>query len=134
MSHLILFYDDYCIFCNFWVRKLCQWDRKDQIRFAPLDSAPAIEMRKATGFDSTTVDSIICWDQKSPPQIESAAVLMICQKLGGVFSIVTLFAVLPNSFLNWVYKVIASHRYQWFGKLKDCPLPKPQYRHKFLQK
>lgn len=132
MNHFILFYDGYCVFCNFWVRKLCQWDREDLFRFASIDSSSAKNMIRTTGFDTTAVDSLIYWDQNSPPKVESAAFLAICRKLGGLFYMALVLSIVPPLFLNWIYRAIASNRYQWYGKLEFCPLPEPQYRHKFL--
>ena len=39
MKPLILFYDGPCVLCNYWIRKLCHWDKKDQLRFTSLDSS-----------------------------------------------------------------------------------------------
>ena len=132
MKALIIFYDGYCVLCNFWVRQICRWDYKDQFRFASLDSKHAEKMFKETGFDSSSYDSVLVWDQKSVPLTESAAVFSVLRTLGGVWHLFFIFKLLPNVFLNWTYKCIAKRRYRWFGKKETCPVPKDSIRHKFL--
>ena len=122
MKQLIIFYDGYCVLCNSWVRKLCQWDRSDRLRFARLDSPLADEMFKKTGFDSSTLDSVLVWDQQSNPLVESAAVYMVLRMLGGFWRLVFIFKLVPIKFQNWIYRYIAKRRYRWFGKNKTCLL------------
>jgi len=130
MKPLIIFYDGYCVLCNFWVHKLCRWDRKDRFRFAPLHSASAQRMFKETDF--SLIDSVVVWDQQVEPLVESAAVFKVLEVLGGFWNLLLLLRILPTSFLNWIYRGIAKKRYRWFGKKEDCPLPNPNFKHKFL--
>lgn len=132
MKKVIIFYDGYCVLCNFWVRKVCLWDRSDRLRFAPLDSPLADEMFKKTGFDSSKLDSVLVWDQQSNPLVESAGVYRVLKILGGFWRLVFIFKLVPIKFQNWIYRYIAKRRYRWFGKNKTCPIPEVDIRHKFL--
>ena len=132
MKPLIIFYDGYCVLCNFWVRKLCSWDRKDRLRFTSLDSRAAEVMIEKTNFDRTQFDSVVVWDQHNTPLAESAAVFKVLEALGGLWYFLYVFKILPTIFLNWIYKSVAKNRYRWFGKKESCPLPEPSIVHKFL--
>ena len=132
MKPLILFYDGYCVFCNYWVQRLCHWDRKDRLRFSTLDSKIAKEMKSKTGFDvNEEIDSVIIWDQLTSPKYESEVVFEVIQAFGGAWKILLLFKLFPKSFLNFIYRIIAKNRYRWFGKTTTCPLPEVLYEHKF---
>ena len=63
MKPLIVFYDGYCLLCNYWVQKLCRWDKKDRLRFALLTSTYAKQMEFDTNFNLAATDSVLVWDQ-----------------------------------------------------------------------
>ena len=132
MKPLIIFYDGYCVLCNFWVRKLCLWDRKDCLRFAPLESAIAEAMVKKTKINRSNLDSVLVWDQQNEPLAESEGVFRVLKALGGLWYLFLAFKLLPASFLNWMYRGVAKNIYRWFSKKESCPLPSPSIKHKFL--
>ncbi len=79
MKQLIVYYDGYCVFCNFWVRKLCQWDRKEAnaMDLQALDSVPLgsakYPLRLQQDLIISTVDALICWNQKISPLPKTAS-------------------------------------------------------------
>lgn len=133
MKPLIVFFDGPCVMCNWWVNKLCRWDKKDQLRFAPLDGAIAKDFAKTRHIDLDAIDSVIIWDQTFSYAMEAEATFMLFKRLGGVFSFFTIFAFLPKGFTNGIYRIVANNRYKWFGKHENCPLPDPKFAHKFLE-
>jgi len=132
MKPLIVFYDGPCVFCNYWVQMLCRWDKNDQLRFAPLEHPLFQKFVQERNLDLSQLDSIVVWDQTFSYAYEAEAVFMILKRLGGFWTAFQIFAFLPKSLTNGLYRWIAKNRYRWFGKHQNCPLPKPQYRKKFL--
>lgn len=132
MKPLIVFYDGPCVICNWWVRKLCQWDKKDQLRFASLDSDLVKQFAHERNIDLNAIDTVIVWDQTYSYTMEAEATFMLFNRLGGVFSLLTPFSYLPKGLTNGIYRFVARNRYTWFDKHHSCPLPDPKYTHKFL--
>ena len=57
--------------------------------------------------------------------IKSDAVLKILKEIGGFWKLFYLLIIIPKSFRDWVYELIARNRYQIFGKRDQCMiLPK----------
>jgi predicted DCC family thiol-disulfide oxidoreductase YuxK len=106
--------------------------QKIELRFASLESPKAKEMVVATGFDLSNLDSVLIWDQQKSPLAESAVVFEVVGVLGGFWRVLMIFKAIPEPLLNWIYRGIAKRRYNWFGKLDQCPLPETKFKHKFL--
>tara|TARA_B100000780_G_scaffold245599_1_gene189727 strand:- start:231 stop:389 length:159 start_codon:yes stop_codon:yes gene_type:complete len=34
---------------------------------------------------------------------------------------------------DWVYKLVATHRYSIFGKTEECRVPSPEFRRRFIE-
>ncbi len=132
MKPLIIFYDEPCVLCNYWVQKLCRWDKEDQLRFSSLDSALFLGFAKERELDLNQIDSIVVWDQQYSFALEAEGVFMVLKQLGGAWRLLLLFSFLPKTLTNGLYRFIAKNRYRWFGKHEHCLLPDARYQHKFI--
>ncbi|MGB2404596.1 MAG: thiol-disulfide oxidoreductase DCC family protein [Flavobacteriaceae bacterium] len=132
MKPLLIFFDGPCVFCHFWVRQLCRWDKHDQLRFTTLDHPLVDTIATAHNMDLRTIDSVIVWDQNDTIAIEAQSTFMILNRLGGLWKLLTVFKLLPKTLTNGIYRFVAKNRYPWFGKFDHCPLPEKKYQHKFI--
>ena len=63
----------------------------------------------------------------------SDAALFIGRELGGAWSaLAAVFGIFPLASRNWMYRLIARNRYQFFGRYQVCPLPDASVRERFL--
>ena len=129
---IIVFFDGPCVLCNYWVKKLCAWDKNDRFRFTSLESPYAQNFFKKRGYSILDIDSIITWDSEKNFKVESEAVFRIIYFLGGFWRLFFIFNTLPSAFKNYLYRYIAKNRYNFFGKYDKCPVPEKRFYHKFL--
>ena len=132
MKTAIILFDGPCVLCNAWINRLCQWDRRDQLRFARLDSKTGQQFFKERNLDPDELDSVVFWVPNETYALEAQATFELFNILGGGFKVLTIFNIFPNFVSRGVYRLIARNRYRWFGKFDACPLPNPKYAHKFL--
>lgn len=132
MKPLIIFYDEPCVFCNFWVRRLCLWDKNDQLQFASLEHPLFKKFAEARKINPKEMDTVVAWDQEYSYGFEAQAAFMVLKRLGGLWQLLTVFSLFPNGITNGLYRFVARNRYRWFGKYDQCPLPDKQYSHKFI--
>lgn len=135
-SQTLVLYDGVCGLCNRLVAFLLRHDRNDQFRFAPLQSSLAQTLLHRYGLDPKDFDSVVVIADFGQPSeralTRSAAALLSLDRLGGLWRLVGIGKSIPLSLREALYKFIARHRYQVFGKYSECPVPKPDDRHKFL--
>lgn len=132
MKPLILFYDGPCVLCNFWIRKLCHWDKKDQLRFTSLDSEYANDFFKNHPTPLLEKDAILSWDSETGYSSEAEALFSILKRLNGIWNVFLVLRLFPLSWTNGLYRFIARNRYMWFGKYEQCPIPEKRFQHKFI--
>jgi predicted DCC family thiol-disulfide oxidoreductase YuxK len=113
----VILFDGVCHLCNGLVRFVLRRDPAAVFDFAPLQS------EFAQGRFSP--ESIVLLEAG---QVYSAeiAVLRILSRLTWPWPLVSrIAALLPPGMLAWVYRLVAKHRYRWFGKYEICALPPP---------
>ena len=54
---------------------------------------------------------------------QSDGAIHIMREIGGFWRVVALGRVLPKSWRDWMYDVLARNRYKWFGRRETCYLP-----------
>jgi predicted DCC family thiol-disulfide oxidoreductase YuxK len=58
--------------------------------------------------------------------------LRVFKKLGGTWSLLYIFIVIPSFIRDALYDFIAHNRYRWFGKRNECMLPTEDLKARFL--
>ena len=128
---LILF-DGVCNLCNAAVNWVIDHDKKDLFKFASLQADFGKRKMKEIGLGNKYMDTIVFMDEEKF-FTQSDAVLHILKYTGGIYSLAVVFFIVPKFIRDFVYKFIANHRYQWFGKREICRVPTPELKAKFLE-
>ena len=125
----VILFDGVCGLCNLWVDFILKRDRKDVFRFAPLQGEFANQIDPKT---SQSLDSVV-YLVSGKRYYRTGAILRILRDLGGIWSIVWLFWIVPYFLRDPLYALLARNRYRIFGKREVCRLSKPHERHKFIE-
>jgi len=130
-GHHVLLYDGVCALCNGFGRFVLRWDRRAVFRFAPLQGP--FGNRVQPGAPLRTVYVLADYGTTRERALtRSRAVLFVLEALGWPWKAMTIVRVLPVSWLDRVYDLVARHRYRVFGQHDVCPLPGPEYRSRFI--
>lgn len=128
----IILFDGVCNVCNGFVQFVIKRDRKNIFQFASLQSDIGKKLLQERNIDFKSIDSVILIDPGVAYYIKSDAALEIGQQLKGYRTLSKIFYLIPSSLRNIVYDFIARNRYSWFGKRKECMVPTPEIKSKFL--
>jgi predicted DCC family thiol-disulfide oxidoreductase YuxK len=138
----VVFFDHDCLLCNGTVRFLMARDRRDTLRFAPLQGPTAKEMfsrHPEAAQDPEALTSLVLAEDHDHPgervTLRSTAVARVLRRLGGFWMFVgMLLGLIPRPLRDWGYNVVAKHRIRWFGVATPdtCPLPTPDEARKLL--
>jgi predicted DCC family thiol-disulfide oxidoreductase YuxK len=127
----IILFDGVCNLCNSSVEFVLNHDKKEMFRFASIQSEIGNGFLKRYNIDRSLTDSIIIIENENA-YTRSTAALRIAKHLGGVYSLLYLFIIVPPFIRNAVYDFIAKNRYKWFGKQESCMVPTDELKKKFI--
>ena len=96
-----------------------------------MQSEVGIELTKKYNIDTIIVDSIVLIKDNTI-YIKSAAVLEILKDLPIGWRLFRIGIILPKFVRDWMYDIIAKHRYKIFGKKDECPSPPKDVQDRFL--
>lgn len=133
----VLFFDGVCGLCNRSVDFVLSRDRREAIRFAPLQGETAKRVLssefRVPSSKTQTFDTIVWLDSSSREFVRSAAAVRVLWRLGGVWSLIgSLLWLNPRPLRDLGYRLVAANRFRWFGKQQTCRLPTPAERERFL--
>ena len=127
----IIFFDGMCNLCNGAVQFVIKRDRRDTFKFASLQSAFAKDTLNGSALEVAHGDSLVLLENGKLYE-QSTAVLRIAKKLPGLWPLLYAFIIVPPFLRNAVYRWVARHRYQWFGKQNKCWVATPALKSRFL--
>jgi len=128
----IILFDGYCHMCSGTVIFILKRDRLQKFKFASLQSNAGQELLKKYNLPANDFDSFvyIC-DEKY--YLRSTAALRVFKELGGLWSLLFIFIVVPAFLRDFVYRLIAKTRYKIFGKRTSCLMPNEQMKNRFIE-
>ena len=131
-SDSILLFDGVCNLCNRSVQFIIRIDKKERIRFAPVQSIPGQLLLKKYSVDPTVIDSVVYLSGEKV-FLKSTAVLRILKDIGGGWKILYAFIIIPEFIRDYFYDLIAKSRYRIFGRRDSCMVPSDDINRRFLK-
>lgn len=131
VSSPVIIFDGVCTLCNASVDFVIRRDKKRQFRYTANQMEPGREILRDHGIDPDDIHSVYLYEN-GKLYSKSGAALRVARLLGFPYSLAWGFMIIPAPIRNWVYDLIASNRYKWFGQKETCRLPSPEERALFL--
>lgn len=130
-AHSIVLFDGVCNLCNGAVQFIIKRDSKCQFRFAPIQSALAVELLSSYSSEFDRNDSFALIENGALYSQTDAA-LRIARQLDGLWFLFTVFRVVPAPIRDLAYRLLGRNRYRLFGKRESCMIPTPELKNRFL--
>jgi predicted DCC family thiol-disulfide oxidoreductase YuxK len=127
----IILFDGVCNLCNNMVRFIIKRDPFAKFKFTALQSDQGLQILKQFEFQSDKSDFII-YIRGEKCFVKSTAILYILKDLGGIWMLYFLFILIPVFIRDFFYNILARKRYQLFGRQKNCIVPTPDIKKRFL--
>jgi len=124
-------FDGVCNLCNRAVRIVLHYDQPNKIMFCPLQSATGQALLQHFDMDPETLDSLV-YIRNEQALIKSQAVIAVMTDMGGIWKMGKVLQLLPRTFGDYFYDVVAKSRYKWFGKQDKCMIPAADISNRFL--
>ncbi len=131
MDNPIILFDGVCNFCNYWVTFAIKRDRKNKLKFTPLQGETAKQLLPQFHINPSSLSSVIFIDN-GKAYTQSSAAIQICKHLDGGWKLFYALIIIPKFMRDGLYNIIARNRYKWFGKKEACMVPTPGLRERFL--
>ena len=131
-SKKIVLFDGVCNLCNSSVQFMLKRDKKDQFLFGSLQGRTGQSYLEKFNLPPGTLNSFMLVEG-DVLYTQSTGALRMLKHIGGAWSLLYAFIIVPKFIRDAVYSLIASNRYKWFGKQDTCWLPTPALKEKFLE-
>lgn len=127
----IIYFDGVCNLCNWSVRFVIKHDKKRIYSFASLQTNFAKNQSIHINGQDIKLDTIIYAEDDFKYE-KSDAILKIMIGFGGLWRLIKIFRVIPKTWRDGLYDMIASNRYRWFGKKDQCMVPSNDIASRFI--
>lgn len=127
----IIAFDGICNLCNRFVRFIIKRDPEAKFKFVSLQSDFAERALKSAMFSFSRPDFIV-YIRGNRIFSKSTAVLLILKDLGEIWKCFYPLIIIPKSFRDYFYNIVARNRYHLFGKRDSCMIPSPEIKTRFI--
>ncbi len=128
----IILFDGFCNLCNGFVQFVIKKDKKNKIKFAPLQSTGGQNLLKQFNLPNSYFTSFV-YIKDNKAYFKSSAGLKVLKDLGGIWQLFYFLIIVPKPLRDFIYSIIAKTRYKIFGKRDTCMASAPDIKYKFLE-
>jgi predicted DCC family thiol-disulfide oxidoreductase YuxK len=126
MNEIIIF-DGECFICNRFYKWLLRNDKKNHFMFTNIQS----KFYNNNSYIDKSKDSIIVI-RNNKILYESDAIKYIFKKIETQLLLRFILSICPSVISNFIYRIIAKNRYNFFGKKETCYIPTEEEKKKFI--
>lgn len=128
----VILFDGVCNLCNGFVNFIFNWDPTGHFKVGSLQSDVAREYLEPFPRDPDALDAVVLIEHGAL-YTRSTAALRILRRLEAPWPLLYAFIVVPRPVRDWMYDIIAAHRYDWFGQRDQCRVPTPELQDRFIE-
>ncbi len=131
MQQKVVLFDGVCNLCSSSVQFILKRDKKNQFLFGSLQGEYGQAALRKYNLPPDEFNSFMLIENDRL-YTRSTGALRMLKHLGGGWSLLYAFTIVPKFIRDAVYNWIARNRYKWFGKKNECWLPRPEWKSRFL--
>jgi predicted DCC family thiol-disulfide oxidoreductase YuxK len=118
----IIIFDGVCNVCSGWVRFLEHHRIDPPFKLIPMQTDEGKALLIEYGIDPEDPTTFLVLD-RGQQFTESDGTIHIITTLGGLWSAFEAARVIPKTWRDSLYRLLARNRYRWFGRRSTCYLP-----------
>lgn len=127
----LMLFDGVCNLCSGSVALAIRLDRKQALRFTPLQSPFGNALAARYGLSLEHPDSFIFFENGQALE-GSEGLIALARRLGRPWSLAAFCRFLPQRWRDGAYHLLARNRYHLMGKRDLCMTPTPEQRVRFV--
>lgn len=128
----IIIFDGICNLCNTGVKFIIRRDTEEVFCFASMQSDISQKLiqkylKSEFSFDTfLLIKNGICYER-------SDAMIEVFRDLPGFWCLHKILALIPKQIRDYLYNIVAKHRYKVFGKQDQCMVPSQNISNRFIE-
>ncbi|MBI2771723.1 MAG: thiol-disulfide oxidoreductase DCC family protein [Burkholderiales bacterium] len=128
---MIVVFDAQCLLCDGWVKFLLRHDRRQVLRYAPIQGETGQALPGKAGLRVEGLETLLLVDGDRVWQ-HTGTILRVLHALGWPWKLAWVAWLVPAPLRDSLYRWLARNRYRWFGRSDTCLMPQESFRHRFL--
>ncbi len=125
----VVFYDDLCAVCNYWVNWILDNDNEQVFYFVALDSDFASEFSSHFNYKFPK-ETIVVWEERAGFFDKSDAVIFILQAIRPSSFQLKVLKLFPKLIRDVGYSIFAYFRR--YVKMRECKVPSSESKKRFI--
>jgi len=127
-------FDTDCVLCSRWVHFIVANERHPNMTFVNAWSVAGEEIAVRCGFSRSDLQMTYLVVDGDRCLTQSDASIAILARLRAPYRWLTCVRFVPRSLRDAMYRMIAKHRYNWFGYSPHCFVPTPEMGSRFIDR